>query len=120
MRMAERDPSFLADAIQRCKEYRARHNLSQDDLGVLIGRSRSSIQNFESGKGLPTVKEFDKLMELISSDDAALALRLRALAVTIESPSVSKKKKERELKRFVNTYIGVVGGGVEKGSQNAV
>ena len=40
----------------RIKEYRARHNLKQDDLAKLVGVRRETIGNLESGKYNPSLK----------------------------------------------------------------
>ncbi len=40
----------------RIKEYRAKHNLKQEDLAQLVGVRRETIGNLENGKYNPSLK----------------------------------------------------------------
>lgn len=40
----------------RIKEYRARYNLTQDDLAVLVGVRRETIVHLEKGRYIPSLK----------------------------------------------------------------
>lgn len=40
----------------RIKEYRARHNMKQDDLAKLVGVRRETIGNLEIGRYNPSLK----------------------------------------------------------------
>ncbi len=40
----------------KMREYRARHNLTQDELAVLVGVRRETIINLEKGRYNPSLK----------------------------------------------------------------
>ncbi len=42
--------------ITRIKEYRARHNITQDELANLVGVRRETITHLENGKYNPSLK----------------------------------------------------------------
>ncbi|HEY5537773.1 MAG TPA: helix-turn-helix transcriptional regulator [Acetobacterium sp.] len=66
----------------RLKEYRARNNLNQSDLGKLVGASRQTISLIERGDYSPSV---------------VLALKIaKVFDTTVESLFLFKEEKEEK------------------------
>lgn len=42
--------------ITKMREYRARHNMTQDELAALVGVRRETIVNLENGRYNPSLK----------------------------------------------------------------
>ena len=67
----------------RLKEYRARNNLNQSDLGKLVGVSRQTISLIERGDYSPSV---------------VLALKIaKVFGTTVESLFLFEEEKEKTL-----------------------
>lgn len=67
----------------RLKEYRARNNMNQSDLGKLVGASRQTISLIERGDYSPSV---------------VLALKIaKVFGTTVESLFLFEEEKEKTL-----------------------
>lgn len=52
----------------RIKEFRQEQNLSQTEFGKTIGVSQDTVSLWERGKGLPSILDIIKIIEVFSTD----------------------------------------------------
>lgn len=79
----------------RLKNIRIQRNLSQEELGRMIGKSKSDISAIENGKPI-TMKSFIRLLRYV---DRLEQLDKILLVSTISPYYVEEKKKERVVRK---------------------
>lgn len=53
----------------RIKEFRQEQNLSQTEFGKKLGVSQDTVSLWERGKGLPSILDIIKIIEVFSTDE---------------------------------------------------
>ncbi len=53
----------------RIKEFRQEQNLSQTEFGKKLGVSQDTVSLWERGKGLPSILDIIKIIDVFSTDE---------------------------------------------------
>ena len=109
MKNAAQQEIFYRQLGTNIRECRNRLNLSQDALGRLIGMTRTSLTNIESGRQHPPLHTFCEIAEQLKVDVLELLPRPLALA---ESDSQVKAMVRLQIhaaseRTFIETGIGI-------------
>jgi transcriptional regulator with XRE-family HTH domain len=97
----------LGESIRKCRNKR---KLSQDALAKLVGLTRTSLTNIESGRQHPPLHTFCEIVEQLKADFAELLPRPLAASgpIDVEALAGSQLRGAKEL-AFIETAIGVKG-----------
>ena len=98
--------TFFDNLRDRCRVFREKRGLSQDQLGSDIGCSRAAISNFESGKSLLGEDALNKLIAILLGSASGIANRLRITVDALENPAIPEEVKKEELKKLIASFIG--------------
>ena len=94
---------------ERIKQERLKRNLTQQELGDMLGVSKVSICGYETGSRTPTVDTFLKLIQILSlTPDYALGLDIEVVAEKDEEYHVVMAKEDmiiiEEIKKHRELY----------------
>jgi len=94
---------------ERIKEARKKKNLSQQDLGNLLGVSKVSICGYEKGVRIPTMENFLQLIDILDlSPDYLLGRDVNCISDSDEQYSVKLAKEDlqiiKEIKNSQHLY----------------
>jgi transcriptional regulator with XRE-family HTH domain len=97
----------LGEGIRKCRNKR---KLSQDALAKLVGLTRTSLTNIESGRQHPPLHTFCEIVEQLKTEFSELLPRPMALTATIDVGALagSQVRGGNEL-AFIETGIGMKG-----------
>jgi transcriptional regulator with XRE-family HTH domain len=97
----------LGESIRKCRNKR---KLSQDALAKLIGLTRTSLTNIESGRQHPPLHTFCEIVEQLKADFSELLPRPLAATgpIDVEALAGSQLRGDKEL-AFIETAIGMKG-----------
>jgi transcriptional regulator with XRE-family HTH domain len=95
----------LGANIRRCRE---RRKLSQETVARMVGLTRTSLTNIESGRQHPPLHTFCELTEQLGVDYAELIPRRTRTAITADLQDRARQqvRGEDEL-AFIRTGIGI-------------
>lgn len=82
----------------RLKEMREAAGLRQEDVGKVVGLSRVSVLNIESGRHNPTIKTMILLCRLFKCRPNDIFPPIEALNFVMEEKTITVKKKKKVLK----------------------
>ena len=83
---------------ERIKEARKKKNLSQQDLGDLLGVSKVSICGYEKGVRIPTMENFLQLIDILDlSPDYLLGRDVNCVSDDEEKYSVKLAKEDLKI-----------------------
>jgi DNA-binding XRE family transcriptional regulator len=71
-RLGRKPGKWTLLTAQDLRDYRANHKLSRDRLAVILGVSRTSVQNWETLELPPSMKTQEKLAQLIAGGPTAI------------------------------------------------
>ncbi|MBK8091524.1 MAG: helix-turn-helix transcriptional regulator [Verrucomicrobiaceae bacterium] len=112
MKNAPQQAMFYHRLGQNIRKCRKRHKLSQDALAKLIGLTRTSLTNIESGRQHPPLHTFCDIVEQLKVD--VLELLPRAIAATepvdVKAMVGMQLRGDKEL-AFIESGIGIKTGG---------
>ena len=99
----------LGEGIRKCRNKR---KLSQDALAKLVGLTRTSLTNIESGRQHPPLHTFCEIVEQLKADFWELLPRALTPTATIDVGALagSQVRGDNEL-AFIETGIGMKGRG---------
>lgn len=101
----------------KVKQLRKSQKMTQEHLAYLVGITRSTISNYESGRRSPHLRELSRIAAVfnvgleyfgISAKDEALELLARAKDV-FESEDVPDETKEELYREFMKLYLKMKG-----------
>lgn len=70
----------------RLKELRKMHNMTQEELGRLVGATKSSISLYESGKQEPNIEMIKRISEVLeATPDALIGYENATIQSTIQT-----------------------------------
>jgi transcriptional regulator with XRE-family HTH domain len=95
----------LGESLRKCRQKR---KLSQEALAKLVGLTRTSLTNIESGRQHPPLHTFCDIGEQLKAEFAELVPRNLPPAATIDIEALagSQVRGESEL-AFIETGIGI-------------
>lgn len=99
---------FYQQLGKNIREHRNRLKLSQDRLAKLVGLTRTSLTNIESGRQRPPLHVFCELLEYLKVDASELLPRRPAppVAIDLQAMAGQQIRGENEL-AFIETGIGL-------------
>jgi transcriptional regulator with XRE-family HTH domain len=95
----------LGEGIRKCRKMR---KLSQDALAKLVGLTRTSLTNIESGRQHPPLHTFCEIVEQLQTNFSELLPRPLVLTtnIDVEALAASQVRGDNEL-AFIETGIGI-------------
>ena len=98
----------LGESIRKCRKKR---KLSQDALAKLIGLTRTSLTNIESGRQHPPLHTFCEIVDQLKVDFSELLPRTLAPRATIDVGALLGSQVRSDELAFIETGIGIKGRG---------
>jgi transcriptional regulator with XRE-family HTH domain len=98
-------PGGYIDALRRaCGRFRKDNRINQEQMGALIGASKSAVSAFENGESLLRSRPLQKLIDKVHAPLAFVARDLRNMADFIDSSAPEGVRKD-SIEQWVNRYV---------------
>ena len=110
MRDAAQLHEFYRQVGERLRKVRKQRCLSQEALARLVGLTRTSLTNIESGRQHPPLHTFCEIAEQLEADLSELLPRSPALATTVDVGVLAGAQvRGRDELAFIQTGIRITG-----------
>jgi transcriptional regulator with XRE-family HTH domain len=108
MKNAAQQSEFYQHIGESIRKFRNKHKLSQEALAKLVGLTRTSLTNIESGRQHPPLHTFCEIAAQLGADFSELLPRspTPATAIDIGVLAASQARGDSEL-AFFETGIGI-------------